>query len=114
VTQLLPLVDQIPPIAGVRGRPRRRPDRVQGDRAYDSRSHRRALRRRGITPVLAHRGEEHGSGLGTTRWVVERSLSWLHQFRRLRIRWERRPDIHEAFLTLACILICCDFAVRLL
>ena len=36
-----------------------------------------------------------------SRWVVERTLSWLHQFRRLRIRYERRADIHEAFLTLA-------------
>lgn len=107
-------MDQIPPIAGKPGRPRRRPDRVQGDRAYDSQPHRRELHRRGIASVLARRGAEHGSGLGTTRWVVERSLSWLHQFRRLRIRWERRPDIHEALLTLACILICCDLAVRLL
>ena len=114
MTELVPLVDQIPTIAGKRGRPRRRPDRVQGDRAYDSQSHRRELRRRGIASVLARRSAEHGSGLGQTRWVVERSLSWLHQFRRLRVRWERRADIHQAFLSLACILICCDFAVRLL
>jgi len=57
---------------------------------------------------------EHGSGLGKTRWVVERSLSWFRQFRRLRVRRDRWPDIHEAFLSLACILICCAFAVRLL
>ena len=114
MTQLLPLVDHIPPIAGKPGRPRRRPDRVQGDRAYDSQPHRRELRRRGIGSVLAHREAEHGSGLGKTRWVVERSLSWFRQFRRLRVRWERRADIHEAFLSLACILICCAFAVRLL
>ncbi|MCC3773867.1 IS5/IS1182 family transposase, partial [Streptomyces sp. UNOB3_S3] len=30
---------------------------------------------------------------------------WLHGFKRLRIRWERRADIHEAFLRLACCLI---------
>ena len=114
MTQLLPLVDGIPPIAGKRGRPRRRPERVQGDRAYDSAAHRAELRRRGIEPVLAKRGTEHGSGLGKHRWVVERTLSWLHQHRRLRIRWERRDDIHLAFLTLGCILICCNFAVRLL
>jgi transposase len=114
VTQLLPLVDQIPPIGGKPGRPRHRPARVQADRAYDSQPHRRELRRRGIASQLARRGAEHGSGLGKTRWVVERSLSWLHQFGRLRIRRERRADIHQAFLTLACVLICCDFAVRLL
>jgi transposase len=38
--------------------------------------------------------------------VVERTLSWLHQFRRLRVRYERRADIHEAFVTLGCIIIC--------
>jgi len=59
-------------------------------------------------------GREGGSGLSKTRWVVERSLSWLQQFRRLRVRGERRADMHQAFLSLACIVICCDFAVRLL
>ena len=106
VTQLLPLVDGIPPVAGKVGHPRRRPDQVQGDRAYDSHWHRRQLRQRHIRPVLAERGVEHGSGLGIYRWVVERSLSWLHQNRRLRIRYERRDDIHEAFMALGCILIC--------
>ncbi len=57
---------------------------------------------------------EHGGGLGKTRWVVDRGLSWLHPFRRLRVRWERRADMHEAFLSLACILITRDSAVRLL
>jgi transposase len=106
VTQLVPLVDAIPPVRGHRGRPRQRPQRVQGDRAYDSEPHREQLRRRGIEPVLAKRNTGHGSGLGIYRWVVERSLSWLHQFRRLRVRCERRADIHEAFLTLGCIVIC--------
>lgn len=106
MTQLLPLVHAIPPISGRRGRPRRRPDRVQGDRAYHSNAHRDALVQLGIEPVLAHRGAEHGSGLGVYRWVVERTLSWLHQFRRLRVRYERRADIHEAFMTVGCIIIC--------
>ncbi len=109
VTQLVPLVEAIPPVSGKVGRPRRRPDRLQGDRGYDSEPHRRWLRCRGILPVLAQRRTEHGSGLGVSRWVVERTLSWLHQFRRLRIRYERRPDIHEAFLTLGCVLICWRF-----
>lgn len=106
ITQLLPLIDAIPPVAGKRGRPRRRPDKAQGDRAYDSEPHRRELRRRKIEPVLAKRNTEHGTGLGVFRWVVERTLSWLHQNRRLRVRYERRSDIHQAFLTLGCILIC--------
>ena len=106
VTQLLPLVDAIPPVRGKRGRPRKRPQRVQGDRAYHSEPHRKQLRSRGIQPVLARRNTEHGSGLGVYRWVVERTVSWLHQFRRLRVRCERRDDIHEAFLSLGCIVIC--------
>jgi transposase len=106
VTQLLPLVEAIPPVRGKRGRPRQRPVRVQGDRAYDSKRHRDELRNKGIQPILAKRNTEHGSGLGVHRWVVERTLSWLHQFRRLRVRCERRDDIHEAFLKLGCIVIC--------
>ena len=47
----------------------------------------------------------HGSGLGVHRWVVEQSFALLHWFRRLRIRWEIRDDIHEAFLSLACAII---------
>ena len=113
VTQLLPLVDGIPPRQEWRGRPCHRPARVQADRAYHSGPHATELRRRGIQPVIAKRGQPHGSGLGKTRWVVERTLSWAHQYRRLRVRYERRADIHEAFLTLACILICCKFAARL-
>ena len=76
------------------------------DRGYDSKAHRQALRARGIRPVIARRKTAHGSGLGSQRWVVERTLSWLHQYRRLRLRYERRADIHEAFLALACSLIC--------
>jgi transposase len=76
------------------------------DRGYDFDRYRRALRARGIRPLIARRGAPHGSGLGRQRWVVERTLSWLHQFKRLRTRWEQRADIHEAFLRLACCLIC--------
>ncbi|MFD4482115.1 IS5 family transposase [Streptomyces sp. NPDC058471] len=105
VTQLLPLLDKIPAVAGVVGRPRRRPDALLADRAYDHDKYRRQLWQRGIRPVIAERGVEHGSGLGVFRWVVERTIAWLHGFRRLRIRWERRDDIHEAFLGLATCLI---------
>lgn len=104
-TQILPLVDAIPPIAGKVGHPRSRPDQVFADRGYDSDRHREELRDRGIRPVIARRYTEHGSGLGKVRWVVERTISWLHRFRRLRTRYERRADIHEAFLKLGCAMI---------
>jgi transposase len=54
---------------------------------------------------LSKPGSPHGSGLGVFRWVVERTLAWLHRFRRLELRYERRADVHEAFLTLGCALI---------
>jgi transposase len=104
VTQLLPLLDKIPAVAGLVGRPRRRPDALLADRGYDHDKYRRLLWQRG-SPVIAKRGQPHGSGLGIFRYVVERTISWLHGFRRLRIRWERRDDIHEAFLGLAVCLI---------
>jgi len=56
--------------------------------------------------VIARRKTEHGSGLGRYRWVVERTLSWLHQFKRLLVRYERRADMHEAMLALGCCLVC--------
>ena len=109
VTQALKLVDAIPALKGKRGRPRKRPLQVQGDRGYHSGPLEAELRRRHIHPILAKRGEPNGCGLGVHRWVVERTLSWLHQFRRLRIRYERRADIHQAFLSIACAIICSRF-----
>src|SRR5207247_4523728 len=106
ITQMIPLVDAIPPIRGRRGRPRRRPRKLYGDRAYHSREGRRELRRRRIQAKIAAPKTPHGSGLGKQRWVVERTIAWLHQYRQLRIRYERSDDIHEAFLTIGCSLIC--------
>ncbi|WP_454826726.1 IS5 family transposase [Paraburkholderia xenovorans] len=102
ITQL----DAIPHIRGKRGRPLHKPQIVQGDRGYSSEPHRQRLRERGITPMLAKIGAPHGSGLGKTRWPVERSIAWLHSFRRLKIRYERYAHVHEAFMSLACSLIC--------
>ncbi|MFG2156733.1 IS5 family transposase [Streptomyces olivaceus] len=81
------------------------PRPLLADRGYDHDKYRRLLWQRGIRPVIARRGEPHGTGLGIFRYVVERTIAWLHGFRRLRIRWERRDDIHEAFLGLAVCLI---------
>lgn len=78
---------------------------VLADRGYDHDKYRRLLWQRGIRPAIAERGRPHGTGLGISRWVVERTISWFHGFRRLRIRWERRDDIHEVFLGLVTCLI---------
>jgi transposase len=106
IGQMAPLFNAIPPVAGKPGHPKRKPDALQGDLAYDSEPHRQGLRDLGVEPILPEKQIDDQEGLGETRWPVERTLSWIHQNRRLRVRYERRPDIHQAFLTLACIKIC--------
>ena len=106
VTQLIPLVDAIPPVRGKAGAPLKKPEEVMGDRAYDSDPHRAELSARGIDTSLARRREPHGSGLGMFRYVVEQTIALLHQFRRLRTRFDRRADVHESFMRLGCAMIC--------
>ena len=111
-TQLLPLIDAIPPIIGPRGkpgRPRKRPAKLHGDKGYDYPTLRRALRARGITPRIARRGVDSSERLGRHRWVVERTLSWLLGCRRLGARYERRANLLRGLLHLACALICLRF-----
>jgi transposase len=109
VTQVFQVLTGMPPVGGKPGPKRQRPQRLQGDRGYDSEPVRRLLRWLGITPVLAARNTEHGSGLGVFRWVVERTIAWLHGFGRLRRRLDRRTEIQDAFLQLGCSLICLRF-----
>jgi transposase len=73
---------------------------------YDHDKYRRQLWQRGIKPEIARRQTEHGSGLGRARWVVERTFAWLHHFKRLLVRYDRRAEIHQAFLALGCCLVC--------
>ena len=100
------MIDAIPPIRGKVGPPLRVPPKVTGDRGYDSDPHRLTLSGRGIAPQLARRNTPHGSGLGIFRYVVEQTIALIHQFRRLKIRYDKRDDIHETFLKVACIVIC--------
>ena len=109
---LAEVVDAVPPIRQSWGRPRKRPSKLHADKAYDHRRCRRALTRRRIQPRIARRGVESSARLGRHRWVVERTLAWFGQFRRLAIRYERRADIHTAFLTLASAIIAWRFVLR--
>jgi transposase len=79
------------------------------------RARRSRLRRGGDSPrssgsphraLASLRRTAYGSGLGRRLWVVERTFAWLNQFRRLRVRYDKRTDIHEAFLSWGCALIC--------
>ncbi|WP_443061196.1 transposase [Streptomyces sp. NBC_00453] len=93
-------------MAGRPGHPRRRPDAVLGDKAYDSRAIRRELRKRRIMPVISRKGVPNIKGLGKLRYVVEQTFALLHRFKRLAVRWERRLELHDAFVSLGCSLIC--------
>ncbi len=108
----LPLIDAIPPIIGPRGktgRPCKRPAKLHGDKGYDALALRRALRAHGITPRLARWGIDSSEPLGRYWWVVERTFAWLLGFHRLGVRYERRDDLLQGLLHLACSLICMHF-----
>jgi transposase len=101
------VIDAIVPVrSGKPGRPRFRPDKVHADKGYDFEVCRRALKERGIEARIARRGIDDGKRLGRWRWVVERTHAWLHRFRRLSVCYEQRDDIHQAFLSLGCALVC--------
>lgn len=100
------LIDAVPPIKQPSGQRRRRPAKLHADKAYNIPRCRRFLHRRHIQVRIARKGVESSQRLGRHRWVIERTLAWLARYRRLTIRYERRMDIHQAFLTLGCALIC--------
>lgn len=100
------VIDAIRPIRRPRGRPRKRPAKLHADKAYDIPRCRAALTSRRIKVRIARKRVDTSEKLGRHRWVVERTLAWLARYRRLTIRYERRDDIHHAFLKLGCALIC--------
>ena len=117
---LLPLIDRLR-AAG------RQPRELWADRGYDSNALRAALAQRGIQPAISRRrraGDPIPEGTPSReiwhgrkryrkvidanarhRWPVERTNAWLHNWRRISIRWERRPELYLALLQLACSMI---------
>ena len=77
-----------------------------GDKGYDSNPNRAELRRRRFRPVISRKGAPNIQGMGKLRYVVEPTFALLHHFKRLAVRWERRTELHDAFVSLACSLIC--------
>ena len=103
------LIDAVGTIKCPLSRPRKRPEKLHADKAYDAKKCRKVLRKRGIKSRIARRGKETGERLGRHRWVVERTLAWLARYRRLLVRYERRAAMHEAFIHLGCSLICLNY-----
>lgn len=110
-TQLPALLDSMPAVQGPRGRPRRKPGSIFGDRAYGTAEMIALVITLGIFSFLAPRADDtHGSGLGFFRYVVERTLANFSQFRRLKMCYERRGEHFQAFHDLAA---CCLIVTRL-
>lgn len=91
-----------------RGRPRRRPRAIVGDKGYSTRSVRASARCRGIRAVIASRVDQPRSGLFDrvlyrTRNIVERLINRLKQFRRVATRYEKRAANYLAMVTLAAV-----------
>jgi transposase len=105
-TQIIPLGIEFPRVGGKPGRPKGAPDVLYADRGYDSEATRWILRWVGIEPRIAKRKTSHGSGLGRVRWVVERTISWIKGLRRMRVRYDRRGIIRDAWTTLAACAVC--------
>jgi len=105
-TEIVPIITEFPRVKGKPGRPKEHPDEAYADRGYDNQATRLIFRWLGIEPHIAKRRTEHGSGLGTVRWVVERTNAWLKGLRRMRVRWDRLIDVQEAWNTLAMSVIC--------
>jgi hypothetical protein len=109
--QLPTLIDALPAVQGPRGRPRRKPGGIFGDRAYGTAEMIALVISLGILSFLAARGDDtHGSGLGCFRYVVERTLACFSHFRRLKMCYERWPQHFQAFHDLAA---CCLIVTRL-
>jgi len=95
------------------GAPRRNPDRLIADRAYDSNPLRESLDKRGIDPIIparsTHKKASHQDGRKLRRyrhrWIVERTFAWLGAFRRLLIRHERLIETYQGFFHIACAIL---------
>jgi transposase len=94
------------------GRPKTRPKELVADRGYDSHAFRTYLRHRGIHPCIperkgrkSHPGRKPETSSYRLRWIVERTLAWLGNFRRLVVRYERHLSVYQGFFNLACIFI---------
>ena len=95
------------------GRPRTRPKRVIGDKAYDSDPARKRMRKRGINLLAPHRQNHRNVNRQDDRlwdrykrrYIVERTFAWLGNYRRLVVRWENHISMFLAFLELGIAML---------
>jgi transposase len=95
------------------GRPRQKPERVIADGGYDSDPLRERLAQRGIELIAPHHrnrkrpATQDGRAFRRyrRRWIVERTIGWLGNYRRLVVRYDRSLTIYRSFFHIACFMI---------
>ena len=103
-------------VGQARGRSRTRPEHLIADKGFDSRHFRDYLHRRGIRHTIARirrpaAWKKHRSPRPIDqrryqdRWIVERSMAWLKNFRRVMTRLDRDLSCYRAFVLLACLMV---------
>ena len=102
------LLDRVPALPTKVEKPKRRVRVALGDKAYGTPKNRRGCRRRRVVSLLARAGEPVMRGLGTVRYVVERTLSWFNNYRRLRMCYERNGEHLPALHDLAAAILCAN------
>lgn len=107
------MVESMPPVrqpAGRKGRPRYKPGTLVGDRAYGYACTIAMVLAMRVASLLSPRGKDqpHGSGLGKVRYVIERTMSWIGNYRRLKVCYERTGEKWQAFNELAACLVCAN------
>lgn len=75
------------------------------DRAYNSDDLRAEMRGRGFTLIAPHRRNRR-------RWIVERTFAWLHGYRRVVTRFEKKAELYDGFVDLACAFIALNRLVK--
>ena len=90
------------------------PERIIGDKAYDSDRLDEQLATEGIEMIAPHRRNRKPENVTQDgrplrrygrRWTVERTISWIQNYRRLCIRWEKSTKLFSGFLHLGCTLL---------
>jgi transposase len=104
--QILSTTVAFPHVGGKPGRPKTHPDKLYADGGYDSDTTRCILRFLGIEPFIRRHNSPQRSYLGRIRWVVERTISWIKGLRRMRVRYDRKELVIDAWTTMAIAVIC--------
>ncbi|MBK9119045.1 MAG: IS5 family transposase [Phycisphaerales bacterium] len=99
---------------------RETPPRVIGDKAYDSDKLDEELAQRGMEMIAPHRGnrkpenvtQDRPAAAAKRRWTVERTISWIQNYRRLCIRWEKSSCLFSGFLHMTCTLLLLSEVLR--